>query len=52
MLRPVHSFKLTNKQVSYNRSGTGRVLFMFLQDQASKKTVLVTLAYIVAAVQE
>ena len=50
MLRPVYSFKLTNKQVSYNRSRTGHVLFMFLHDQASKKTVLVTLAYIGAAV--
>ena len=52
MMRPVHSLKLTNKRVSYNYCGMGRVLFMFLHDQASKKTVLILLAYIVAAVQE
>ena len=36
MLRPIHPLKLTDKQVSYNRSGMGRVLFMVYMIQQDK----------------
>ena len=49
--------KLTNKQVSYDSSRTGHILFWFIlfhikYNLTSKKNILITLACIVAALLE